>query len=205
MKQAILIACLLLTPVVGSAQVAGDLNVNTPTTVAPTEMPKQTPKERVVFLLSAYHHFPTVEDLATAGDEATVSGILLDLAQDRDAVPTLRLRAVDAMAYYSDPLTDAYLVYSIETPTNSAPEKDRRTLKLIRHHAVVAYAKQHRDKALETLEPLLVGADLQLRLTAISAVGKQCGKAGVTRLQKLKTQDSNEAVQSEIRKFTQIR
>lgn len=198
----ILILAMFMFPTIASAQVAGDLPTSNPR--APSSgQPEQTPESRLRFLLSGYEFFPSKEDLAKVGDDKTVARLLLDLAQDPNTIPTLRLRAVDAMGYYDDDITRSFLVYSIETPTNSAPESDRRTLTLIRHHAVTSFAKSQGEEALTVLEPLLTGDDLQLRLTAISAIGKQCGQAGVARLRALKRADSNQAVQHEIRKFVQ--
>lgn len=195
-------AVLILAPSLATAQVAGDLK-NQPPTPSPVEAPTQTPQERVKFLLSAYHLFPTREQLASAGTDAEVAEILRNFAQSPDTVPTLRLKATDALAYYGDALTVAFLEHAVATPTNDAPEADRRTLNLIRHHAIMSLAKLKGAEALPALEPLLAGDDLQLKLTAISAAGKQCGLEGVARLRALRDSDKDRAVQHEIRKFVQ--
>jgi len=203
-KELLVMLPLVLLPLAATAQVKGDLPVGTtPTTTPAPELPKQTAHERIRFLLSAYHLFPTPEQFATAGTEAEVSQILREMTQDPNMVPSFRLRAMDALAFYGDDLTLALLEHTISTPTDDQPENERGTANLLRHHAIMSFAKLRGEAALPALEPLLVGKDLQLKLTAISAVGKQCGLAGVTRLRKLRTSDEHRAVQHEIRKFIQ--
>lgn len=202
-KQLLVLLPLVCFPLAASAQVAGDLPVGTvPTTTEPAQ-PKQTPTERVRFLLSAYHLFPTREQFATAGSDAEVSQILREISQDPDMMPSFRLRAMDALALFGDSLTLALLEHTIATSTGDQAEDQRNTLNLLRHHAIMSYAKLKGEAALPALEPLLQGDDLQLKLTSISAIGKQCGLKGVARLRELRKSDPNRAVQHEVRKFVQ--
>lgn len=195
---------LVLFPLAASAQVAGDLPVGTtdPTTAVP-ETPKQTPTERVRFLLSAYHLFPTHEQFATAGTDAEVSQILREITQDPDMMPSFRLRAMDALALFGDPMSLALLEQTISTDTKDQPESEKNVLNLLRHHAIMSYAKLRGEAALPILEALLKGEDLQLKLTSISAIGKHGGLQGVARLKTLRKSDQHRAVQHEIRKFIQ--
>jgi hypothetical protein len=203
-KQLLVLLPLVLLPLAATAQVAGDLPVGTtPTTTPAPEVPKQTARERVRFLLSAYHLFPTPEQFATAGTEAEVSVILREITQDPNMMPSFRLRAMDALALFADNLTLALLEHTVSTPTDDQPENERGTATLLRHHAIMSFAKLRGEAALTALEPLLQGKDLQLKLTAISAIGKQCGNTGMTRLRKLRSSDEHRAVQHEIRKFIQ--
>ncbi len=205
-KELLVLLPLVLLPLAATAQVAGDLPVGTTPTTTPTttpELPKQTARERVRFLLSAYHLFPTPEQFATAGSEAEVSQILREITQDPNMMPSFRLRAMDALALFGDDLTLALLKHTVSTPTDTLPDDERGTAGLLRHHAIMSLAKLQGEAALPALEPLLVGKDLQLKLTAISAIGKQCGNAGVARLRKLRESDEHRAIQHEIRKFIQ--
>lgn len=163
----------------------------------------QSPKDRIVFLLSGYHYFPTMEDLAKIGDEATVSGILRELAQDPAERPTLRMRALDALMYFSDGLTLAYVEHTALTEPAAAPEL-LRTEQLMQHHAIMTLAKIRKEESSQILKPLLNHSDIQVQMTVISALGKHGGKTGKALLEESAKGKHTPAVQRELRKYVRF-
>ncbi len=201
-------------PSAAIAQEAGDLSgpgvgiigQPAPVTKKPeAELPDQKPIDRIRFLLSGYEYFPTRDDLDKVGSAEEISTLLRQLASEPTNRPTLRLRAVDALGYYEDETTRAYLETLIEAPKTEAKDKvTRRTNKLLRHHAITSIARAHGENALSTLEPLLVHEDVQLKMTAISAIGKHTGKRGKERLQALAKTVKNPVVKRELRKHLKL-
>lgn len=146
----------------------------------PTPAPaERSPHERIVFLLSGYEYFPTRADLDAVAPAAEVAAILRGVAADVDGRPTLRLRAVDALGYYDDESTVAFLGALVGTaPAADLPRRKLRTAGLLRHHAVTALARSQRGAAVAAIEPLLGARDVQLALTAVDALGKHGGAQG---------------------------
>jgi len=167
---------------------------------------EQAPRERLKFLLSGYEYFPTRDDLSELGTPEQVSTLLRELASKSEHRPSQRLRAVDALGYYRDEATRNYLETLIAASAEKPPKDkvQRRTRKLMRHHAITSLAKAHGPDALATLEPLLVTDDVQLRMTAISAIGKHAGPQGKERLRKLANSETNPVVKRELRKFVEL-
>jgi len=157
--------------------------------------------KKLTFMLSGYEYFPSRKDLDGLASADVVTAKLRTFADDTSMRPSLRLRAVDALGYYDDEATVAYLRALVDRPTETLPTDQQRVGNLVRHHAIVALAKAVGPDALDDLEPFLKGDDLQLRLTAINAIGKHGGKAGHTLLEKLLKNEDNPAALREIRKF----
>lgn len=167
----------------------------------PIETPQQSSTDRLLFLLSGYHYFPTQDDLKELGDDEKVASMLRNLASETSQRPTIRLKAVDALAYYSDKATLGFLEYLIATDWKTLEKNNQRTAKLMSHHAIMSFAKSQKEAALPTLEAALTGADLQLKLTTISAIGKHGGEDGKARLTRLNASESNAVAKREIRKY----
>ena len=66
------------------------------------EVPQQSVKDRLAFLLSGYEYFPTRADLDVVGSPDVVAAELRGMALDETGRPSLRLRATDALGYYGD-------------------------------------------------------------------------------------------------------
>lgn len=158
-------------------------------------------KDRVLFLLSGYEYFPKRADLDKIGNAAQIGTILLNIAQDQKINTVRRIRAIDAMGHYDTNATNTYLTGLIGQPT--ANIKDKGTLRLVmaqRHHAATSLARGAKDKALPTLKPLLSHKDFQLRLTAISAIGKHCGDKGKATLRAFAKTNKDPVVAKQLRK-----
>lgn len=167
------------------------------------EKPKTTAdlRKRVTFLLSGYEFFPTRDDLDKTGSPADVIAVLEDIVRDADAKAMHRLRAIDALGFYEEDAA-ADLLRDLTQGTEAAKvEASARHSALMQHHAITALARSQREKSVTDLEPFLAGSDLQLKLTAVVALGKHGKDAGRDRLRTLVESDSNELVQREAKKY----
>lgn len=192
----------LASPV--GAQETGDAEVPTvdgPPEQKPAEVPQRSVQQRLEFLLSGYEYFPTREDLDELGDAETIAGLLRAMAGDEDARNTKRLRAVDALGYYDDAESIALLKSLIEPLPEKLPRRQIRIGTLLRHHAITAYARSQKGEAIELLEPLLVDDEIQIRLTAISALGKHGGKQGLQVLKAAHDAEENPTVRRAMAKW----
>jgi HEAT repeat protein len=168
-----------------TAQEAGETgevdvpSVDNPPDHTPAEVPKRSVEERLQFLLSGYEYFPTREDLDELADADTIAGLLREMTADEDNRNTKRLRAMDALGYYDDPETLELLKSYMAPLADDVPRKQLRIRTLLRHHAITAFARSQKTDAVDTLASLLENDDMQIRLTAISALGKHGGKPGL--------------------------
>lgn len=163
----------------------------------------QTPQERLLFLLSGYHYFPTSDDLGKVGSSEEVAQWLRDLAQDVSERPTMRMRAMDALMYFSDETTLAYVEHvALQPPT--APPEQLRTEQLMQHHAIMTLAKIKKEGSVSALVSLLGHPDIQIQMTAISALGKHGSEAGRAALLEAAKKESSPVVQREYRKYVKF-
>lgn len=169
----------------------------------PLEKPKTTAelRDRITFLLSGYEFFPTRDDLDRLASADEVTEVLIDLVQDDDASVMHRLRAVDALGYYDSPRVAAFLRKLTRGAEEAGFQANARHSALMQHHAITALARSKRGESVSDLEPFLAGSDLQLKLTAIVALGKHGKDDGRERLRTLVESDDNKHVQREARKF----
>lgn len=196
-------------PEVPVTQPAGDPDVSATPSPNPVERPAMPARpanpdelrERIVFLLSGYEFFPTRDDLDQAGEPAAVAAILIDLVRDKDARGMHRLRAVDALGFYELPRAAGFLRSLTRGAAAADLEASARHSALMQHHAITALARSQRGESVAALEPFLVGDDLQLKLTAVVALGKHGKDPGRERLRALLASDDNQHVQREARKF----
>ncbi|MBA2664806.1 MAG: HEAT repeat domain-containing protein [Bradymonadaceae bacterium] len=169
--------------------------------VTPEQLEQAKAREKVVLLLSGYHHFPSRADLDAVAEAEPLMAVLRALAEDEAVAPSMRLRAVDAMGLYDESAATLYLIARIAPVPESTPSEEARTLGLMRHRAMIALAKSRGVHSIEHLAPLLSDPDLQLRLTAISALGKHGGDSATKLLRALKERDTHHAIQREINKY----
>ncbi len=197
---------LLATP--AFAQEASPSPVFMGQTAGPTQpvpVPEnQTPQQRLEFLLSGYHYFPSKADLDAIAKDDEMAKMLRILAEDNKARVMVRSRAVDALAYYSDEATVGFLTHVMKRDPKDADPKDARLVKSMKHHAIMSIAKSLEDKSIAPLEYALTHDDHQIRMTAISAIGKHAGEAGKVRLGKLAETEKNIYVQKELRKYVKL-
>jgi HEAT repeat protein len=152
--------------------------------------------EKLRFSLSGYEYFPTRADLDRIGSPSRVIDELIRIATSTDKRPSLRVRAIDALGYYNEPESTEFLATQIHSPS----PKSTRATRSIRHHSILSFAKATGENGLETLKPLIHHNDLQIRLTAISAIGKHGGTSGQSILKSLHGPTLHPAVVHELRK-----
>lgn len=124
--------------------------------------------EKVRFLLSGYEYFPTREALEEASPQA--QAILIQLAQDEEALPSLRTRALDALGLFGE---DAQAGRFFEGFLHDGKAEARYL-----RHAMGASLKAFGPKALPWVEPYLEHQSVDLRLDAVFAVGRLGGAPG---------------------------
>lgn len=162
-------------------------------------------RKKVLFLLSGYEYFPKRVDLDKLGPADAVAKLGRDLARDGSLKPSTRLRAVDMLGYYNDADTLRYLGDLIAQETAKLPAAEIRPRRLMRHHAMTALARSQGNKALAALKPMLKHSDLQLRLTAISAIGKHAGSDGKSLLHTHSSTTTHARERRELRKFITLK
>jgi hypothetical protein len=173
----------------------------TPKTDTQDKPDTQSLRERVEFALSGYEYFPTRDDLDKIGDPADVAAVLQDIVRDADASAMHRLRAVDALGFYDLPQVADFLRSLTQGAKAADIEASARHGVLMQHHAITALARSQRGKSVGDLEQFLTGSDLQLKLTAIVALGKHGREDGRERLRTLVASDDDRLVQREAKKY----
>lgn len=162
-------------------------------------------RKRVTFLLSGYHFMPGREEFDGLASEKKVRSTLRAIAADRSTRPSLRSRAVDALALYPGNRTSSFLQELLEPPSEDLSAQERRAADLLRHHAITSLAKLHDDEeAVSLLEGLLEADERPIRLTTISALGKHAGTSGVRRLRQLAAEAEDELVRDELDRFVDV-
>ena len=149
-----------------------------------------SPEQRIRILLSAYHDFPSRDDLLAVSPDA--SSILIDLFNDESSRPTLKRRAIDALGFLSDDVSQNFLVYLLQ---NDAQLETGYV-----HHAITAYSRLNGEGSIAELERFLQHDDPQIRLTAVSAARDFAGKAGQNLLESRLKLETNELVRNKIQK-----
>jgi hypothetical protein len=147
---------------------------------------------RVVLLLSGYEYFPSSEDLLAVTDDPVPYLLAIAYDVEGEYLPFHRHRAVAALAYYPSDFTHAHLVYLLESP--DTPE-------LTRHHVINALAMGWGEAALADLEPFLFDDDLQLRLTAVHALGTISTEASLQLLENVAEIERSEIVRERIQRM----
>jgi len=144
-------------------------------------------RERVRLLLSGYEYFPTADDLREVVADPTL--YLLELVYGDDTMVVHRHRAIAALGLFPSDESRAHLDYLLASP--ATPE-------LTRHHVMNALSTGYGEAALPALAPYLSVADLQLQLTAISAIGAIGTETSVTLLQDSLRIEADELVRERI-------
>jgi HEAT repeat protein len=157
-------------------------------------------RKRLEFLLSGYEYFPSRADLDRLAPPEVIIGLLQAMVDETDLRPTLRLRAIDALSLFEPGAVRGFLLAILATDLNKVPASELRVADLMRHRAINSLARLDGEAAVEALLPFLDDADLQIRLTAISALGQFAGQPGKKAIEDLKRRDSHPAVQREINK-----
>ena len=149
-------------------------------------------RDSVELLLSGCDYFPTQGDLLAVTPK--VASVLIAMATDTTELPSTRLRAIDALGLFE---RDPQVATHFETTLfdGSADE-------VILRHSVTSSMKAFGDQALPWVQPYLAHREVQLRLTAIHAVGKFGGAEGRTLLQYHSRSETNHVALEQLSRFT---
>jgi len=162
-------------------------------------------RERLEYALSGYHFEPNRGALDELGPSERLAEILRTIASEPSTRPSLRARAVSVLALYPSDETESLLESFLSPPKSEWSEDRRRAYRAIRLHAITSIAEMlDGERAVDRLEGLLEVDDLQVRLMAVSALGRDGGEPGEDRLRKLAEQTESEEVLREIRKFVDV-
>lgn len=128
---------------------------------------QDTPKSRVLALLSAIHALPAQSDFAAAAPDAR--RIVLAVARDASVTGPHRARALEALRYWPDDAAFAAHKIALEDPA-------------MRHKVLRMLGATFGERALPLLAPYLRHDDAQIRATALEAVADVKGTAARTLL-----------------------
>lgn len=183
---------LFALPAVG--QTSGEESTDETSGAEESEETERSVRERLAFHLKAYGGAPKEETLKELGDDAKVADLLVEIAEDSSQRVSVRLRAVDVMRYFEEPAVVAYLEDKLQ-PVEDVEEAELDTFRRkVAHSAMNSLAKLQGDASLSVLSDYLASDELQLKLTAISAIGAFGGEAGAKKLQELRRRTDDEAV-----------
>ena len=145
--------------------------------------------DRILLLLSGYEYFPTADDLLAETPTPEVYLLSLAYGSGDETLSIHRHRAIGAVAYFPSDLTRAHLQYMLDSPA---------TPDMTRHHVITALARGFGDQAIPTIERFLLSGDLQLRLTAIAALGSVGSEAAGRALESSLPQQTHDLVRERI-------
>ena len=150
---------------------------------------EQETLDQIILLLSGYEYFPTAEDLIAVTTNPVPYLLVITYDTDNRWLPTHTHRAIGALAYFPNTTTQAQLTYLLTS--SGTPE-------LARHHAMNALATGFGEAALGPLEAFLYNDDLQLRLTAVSAISSIASEQSAQILHTVLPIESNHIVRERI-------
>ncbi len=156
-----------------------------------TPAPSQAARDQVVMMLSGYEFFPTRAQLEAASPE--VAEILVTLIQDADQLPSLRVRAIDALGLFSD---DPVAAIHFERVL-AVGEMEETYLR----HSLTSSLKAFGPRALPWVQPYMSHADMQTRLDAAYATARFGGADGVEMLRLRKSLEKDPFVRDQLTKL----
>lgn len=127
-------------------------------------------KEKIVLLLNAHCDFPSKDDLSETSRDAEAH--LLEIVRDEQLLLSVRMRAVQALSYYSTPANRETLENIL-----AHPEDADHPLMLIQ--AIRAYAVIAPDAAPEAIAPFLSSPSDFIRFVAIDSLKNCPGQAAL--------------------------
>jgi hypothetical protein len=157
------------------------------------DAPEATDAQRstITFMLSGYEYFPTRADLEAVTPAAPQ--VLAALSQDEAQLPSLRVRAIDALGLFSDDPVAA-LHFEGVLATGGLEETYLR-------HSLTSSLKAFGPRALPWVEPYLAHADVVTRVDAAYALQRFGGDDGVELLRLRKSAESDPFVRGELTKL----
>ncbi|MBA2661283.1 MAG: HEAT repeat domain-containing protein [Bradymonadaceae bacterium] len=150
---------------------------------APLKPDAEASHERAKLLLSGYHGLVSQAELESAVPNARE--VMFDIARDKASAELHRQRAVAALGFWPDATVHA-LFRALLSASDSSEG--------LRHQLIGHLARVFGDAALADIAPYLADDDVQLRLTAISALGMLGTDEALLLLAKAGKSESNPVV-----------
>ena len=147
-------------------------------------------REKIILLLSAHCEFPSKEDLLSTSEE--VEKHLQSIIDDQELLLTVRMRAVEALAYFATPMNRETLEQIL-----AQPEKAEHQLMV--YQAIRAYAKIAPEQAPAVLEPFLSSKTDFYRFVAITSLRDCPGQAALDVLQERYKVETNRYFQTRLK------
>ena len=148
-------------------------------------------RSKITFMLAGYEYFPTRAELEAVTPAAPA--VLAQLSQDETQLPSLRVRAIDALGLFSDDPVAALHFESV-LAAGSLEEAYLR-------HSLTSSLKAFGPRALPWVEPYLAHNDLVTRVDAAYALQRFGGLDGVELLRLRKSVESDPFVRGELTKL----
>ena len=136
------------------------------TTVAQQVDDKNT--DSIVLLLSGFEYFPTRTELEAVTPEA--ASILVAISQDKSNKPSLRLRAIDALGLFNNPVAAQHFEASLA---------QGKMEEVYLRHSITASLKAFGQTALPWVHPYIDHNDPNIRLDAAHAITRFGGADGL--------------------------
>jgi hypothetical protein len=156
-----------------------------------TPAPADSGRDKVVMMLSGYEFFPTRSQLEAAAPNAPE--LLAALSRDETQLPSLRIRAIDALGLFDDHPVAARHFEGVL----AAGGLDESCLR----HSLTSSLKAFGPRALPWVQPYLSHTDSQIRLDAAYATSRFGGPDGVEMLRFRKSLESDPFVRDQLTKL----
>ena len=146
-------------------------------------------RDKIMLLLNAHCDFPSKEDLLSTSPDAEKQ--LRDILNDESVLFSVRMRAVEALAYFDTPQN----IDTVETILNN-PEKHEPLMLM---QAIRAYPKMTPDRAPAALAPYLAHDNDFIRFVTITSLRNCPGNAALSVLQSRYNIEKNRFFQSRLK------
>lgn len=184
------LAGLLLGAATATAQVAPTDPLTPPMPTVPIDAAE---RESVTFLLRAIHELPDAEAFAEV--TARPTEVLWAIAFDEEEPAFIRDRAVLALGYWPDEQLWTFLSARAMSGSDE----------LTTHQAIAQMVRVWPERSLAVVTPLLQDDDLQVRLSAIDALGRVEAADAVDSLERALDVEVNPVARQELERVLSLR
>lgn len=146
-------------------------------------------RDKIMLLLNAHCDFPSKDDLLSTSPDAEKH--LQTILNDDSVLFSVRMRAVEALAYFSTPQNIETIEAILQSP------KDQEPLMLMQ--AIRAYPKVAPDRAPAALAPYLASENDFIRFVTISSLKNCPGQAALSTLQSRYAVEKNRFFQARLK------
>ena len=146
-------------------------------------------RDKIMLLLNAHCDFPSKEDLLSTSPDAEKH--LHTILNDESVLFSVRMRAVEALAYFSTPQNIETIEGILQSPDDQEP--------LMLMQAIRAYPKVAPERAPAALAPYLASENDFIRFVTISSLKNCPGQAALSTLQSRYAVEKNRFFQARLK------